>query len=62
MRKLVLTMAALGAIGITVPAYADSTVIIHKHRPLYNEMVPPPPVVVHPHRDDKTVIIKKHDD
>jgi hypothetical protein len=63
MRKVALALAALGAIGIALPAAANAeTVIIKKHRPVYNEVVPPPPaVVVHPH-ENKTVIIKHHDD
>jgi len=63
MRKLVLSFAALAAIGMVVPyaapAKADSTIIIHKHRHrrIYNE-VPP----FHRHHDGKTVIIKHHSD
>jgi hypothetical protein len=64
MRKLFLAAAALGAIGIALPVAANAeTVVIKKHRPIYNEVVPPPPphVVVRPH-DSKTVIIKHNDD
>lgn len=58
MRKFVLALAALGALGVAMPcaALAD-TVIIHKHR---NHM--PPPLVFHHHDNNKTVVIKHHDD
>jgi hypothetical protein len=59
MRKLVLTLAALAALGIAMPyaALAD-TVVIHKHKhrhPLVNEVLP------HHHHNGKTVIIKHND-
>ncbi len=59
MRNLVLSLAALAAIGIAMSnaAMAD-TVVIHKHRHLYNEVVPP---TSHHHHGSKTVIIKHHD-
>jgi hypothetical protein len=65
MRKLVLALAALGAIGVAMPfaapAYAASTVIIHKHimhkhRHVY-DVVPPRPLH---HHHSKTIIIKHH--
>ncbi len=59
MQKLALGLAALAAIAIAIPcaALAD-TVVIHKHRPIYNEVVPPP---YHHYHSNKTVIIKHHD-
>ncbi|HTV38283.1 MAG TPA: hypothetical protein VMF12_17770 [Xanthobacteraceae bacterium] len=60
MRKLVLAMAGIAALGLAMPyaALAD-TVIIHKHRHhIYNEVVPPH---FH-HHDSKTVIIKHDND
>ena len=58
MRKIILTLAALAAIGIVMPyaapAMADD-VVIHKHR---DHFMPPPPIAHHDH--DRTVIIK-HD-
>jgi hypothetical protein len=59
MRKLAFAVAAFGALGIAMPAALADTVVIHKHRD--HVMVPPPPVVVHPHDNSKTVIIKHHD-
>ena len=54
MRKIVVTLAALAAIGLTLPyaapAKAEETVIIHKHR--HHVFVPLP------HRSEKTVIIR----
>jgi hypothetical protein len=61
MRKLVLSLAALAAIGVAMPLAANAeTVIIKKH---HEHAFPPPPVVFH--RDDgpnKTVIIKHDND
>jgi hypothetical protein len=63
MRKIVLALAGLAAMGIAMPYAAQAdTVIIHKHRrPVYNEVVPPP---FHHHHDNtnKTVIIKHDND
>jgi hypothetical protein len=61
MRKLVLALAATAAMGIAMPYAAQAdTVVIHKHhRPMYNEVVPPP---FHRHHDNKTVIIKHNND
>lgn len=56
MRKLVLALAALG-VAIPYAANAD-TVIVHKHRPVYNEVVPPP---FHHHHDRGKTVIIKHD-
>jgi hypothetical protein len=51
MRKLILSLAALAALGLTVPyaapAKADAIVIGHHHH--------------HHHDNDKTVIIKHRD-
>lgn len=56
MRKLVLSFAALAAIGLiaplAAPANAEETVIVHKH---HHHFFPPP------HHHDKTVIIKHND-
>jgi hypothetical protein len=55
MRKLVLALAALAALGIAMPyaALADE-IVIHKHR----DHVWMPPM----HHHDKTVIIKHNDE
>lgn len=53
MRKLILSLAALAALGVVMPYAAPAkaeTVIIHRHGDRF----------FHPHHD-RTVIIKHHD-
>jgi hypothetical protein len=56
MQKLVLSLAALAAVGVIVPcvapAKAEETVVIKKH---HRHFLP-----VERHHEGKTVIIKKH--
>jgi hypothetical protein len=62
MRKLVLSLAALGALGLVVPyaapAKAEDTVVIHRHGDRDRDMAR--------HHHKKVIIIKKdhhdHDD
>ncbi len=60
MRKTILALAALAAIGIVMPyaapANAESKVIVHRH---HHHILPLP---VHHHDRGKTVIIKHHND
>ncbi len=56
MRKFVLSLAALAALGFAyaAPVMADPVVVVHHHHSHGMVMVPPP----HHHHHSKTVIIK----
>lgn len=58
MRKFVLGLAALAAIGVAMPCVAQADeVVVHKHRHhIYNEAMPD-----HHHHNDKTIVKHDHD-